>query len=426
MHLRAADQSSLLELLEVLDPAVLRPCYEHGVRKHGVPPREQIRHACTFAANERTEQARGLGEAALCANKVAAVVVAGGKGTRLGFDRPKGMFPIGPVSQRSLFQIFAEQVRARRARHTCALPLLILTSRATDGETRAYFAENGNFGLDDTHFLVQGELPVLEIATGQPLRHASGELVTSPNGHGGTLAALHDSGLLTDLARRGIEQLFYFQVDNPLVKIADPVFVGQHLLMRSEASTKVVRKSSPLDPMGNMVEVNGRCHIVEYSNLTQEQAHWTDTDGQYLFLAGSTAMHIFDIAFLRRLAEGQFHMPLHLARKKAAARDAEGRDIVPPRENAVQFERFIFDILPQAERYLVVETTPAEEFAPLKNGTGPDSPETVRRALSAQAAGWLRRAGIAAPDGLPVEISPLVALEHLARGGFGIRIEPAD
>ncbi|MFL5341373.1 MAG: UTP--glucose-1-phosphate uridylyltransferase [Gemmataceae bacterium] len=424
-HLHAGDRALLLELLEVLDPAILRPCYERGVKKGGVPPREQIRRAQTFAADERAAEARAAGESALRQSQVAALVVAGGKGTRLGFDRPKGMYPVGPVSQRSFFQIFAEQILARRRKHECRLPFLVLTSRATDAETRAFFAANQNFGLDYLHFFVQGELPVFEIATGRPLRHHTGELVTSPNGHGGTLAALHDSGLLTKLAGNGVEHLCYFQVDNPLVKIADPVFLGQHILMRSEASTKVVPKASPLEAMGNIIEVNGRCSVVEYSDLDREQAHWTDEEGRHLFVAGSTAMHIFDVAFLRRLAEGHFRMPLHLARKKAAARHPHGEH-VPEQENAVQFERFIFDVLPQAERYLVVETSPAEEFAPLKNRTGTDTPETVRQALTNRARDWLRRAGMTVPDGLAVEISPLAALEPddlIRNREAGIRVE---
>ena len=321
-HLRAADRELLLELLAVLDPGVLRPCYEQGLKKGAVPPRGEIRRARTFAATERAEEARAAGAAALGANQVAALVVAGGKGTRLGFDKPKGMYPIGAVSQKSFFQIFAEQIMARRRRHNCRLPFLVLTSRATDADTRNDFGVQENFGLDDVHFLVQGELPVFEIATGRPLRHGTGELVTSPNGHGGTLAALHQSGLLAELAGRGIEYLCYVQVDNPLVKIADPVFLGQHILTKSEASTKVVPKASPLEPMGNVVEVKGRCQIVEYSDLDRDQAHWRDDAGRHLFMAGSTAMHVFDVAFLRRLAEGRFPMPLHLRKKSGRARPA--------------------------------------------------------------------------------------------------------
>src|SRR5262249_31323048 len=211
------------------------------------------------------------------------------------------------------------------------------------------------------------------------------------------------SGLLDRRTERGVEYLYYFQVDNPLAKIADPVYLGQHLQANAEVSTKVVPKADPADKMGNVVEVNGRCQIVEYSDLDAEQVKWTGADGKHLFVAGSTAIHIFTVSFLSRLGEKATRMPLHLAAKQVEVNPGQ------PKRDCVQFERFIFDVLPEAaERYLVVETTHDEEFAPLKNESGVDSPPEVRRALSAQAARWLWSAGVAVPEGVPIELSPLV------------------
>jgi UDP-N-acetylglucosamine/UDP-N-acetylgalactosamine diphosphorylase len=278
------------------------------------------------------------------------------------------------------------------------------------------------FGLDGVTLFSQGELPVVDRATRAPLRDSSGRLVTSPNGHGGVLAALVASGQLDRLAKFGIEHLYYFQVDNPLVKIADPVFLGQHIEAAADVSSKVVPKADPADKMGNIVEVDGRCQIVEYSDLDGEQVKWTGSDGKHLFTAGSTAIHIFNVSFLSRLRNKATRMPLHLAAKQVEVNPGE------PKRDGVQFERFIFDILPESgERYLVVETTHEDEFAPLKNADGADSPPDVRRALSAQAARWLQRAGVAVPSGVLVELSPLAALEadDLNRGaGFGLRVEP--
>ena len=215
-----------------------------------------------------------------------------------------------------------------------------------------------------------------------------------------------------------MKTVFYFQVDNPLTKIADPVFIGQHLLAQADVSTKIVPKPRPTDPMGNVVLVDGRCRIVEYSDLTPEQASWTDDQGQFLFTAGNTAIHAFNVEFLARLAGRRFPLPLHLARKKIKV---DGHE-----RAAVQFEMFIFDILPEAERNLVVQTSHAEEFAPLKNQDGADSPATVRQALGDLYAGWLAKSGIKFPPGWPVEISPLAALgpeDLLTNANVGLRVE---
>ena len=165
-----------------------------------------------------------LGEEALRAGEVAVLVVAGGQGTRLGFDHPKGLFPIGPVSNKSLFQIHAEKVLALRRRYGAAVPLLVMTSQATHAATEAFFAENRYFGLpkEEVHFFRQGTMPALDLATGKLLMEAPGRLFLSPDGHGGTLTALASSGLLARLRKKGIRHIFYFQVDNPLVKVADP------------------------------------------------------------------------------------------------------------------------------------------------------------------------------------------------------------
>jgi UDP-N-acetylglucosamine/UDP-N-acetylgalactosamine diphosphorylase len=424
-RLHAGDRALLRELIDAMDEATVHALSEFcssGKKKAAGPARETIRHAKTVAADHRAAEARAVGEQVLAAGKVGVLMVAGGRGTRLGFDKPKGMFPIGPVSQRTLFQIHFEKVAARRIRHGAALPFLILTSSATHDETQAFFDDPQvrYFGLDDVTLFSQAELPVVDRDTGMPHLDAKGRLVTSPNGHGGVLAALVESGLLAELMRRGIEYLFYFQVDNPLVKIADPVFLGQHIQAKAEVSSKVVPKSDPAERMGNIVEVDGRCQIIEYSDLDEHQVKWAGENGKFLFTSGSTAIHIFSVSFLARLADKATQMPLHLAAKKVEVNPGEVK-------HGVQFERFIFDILPDAgAKYLVVETSHAEEFVPLKNKDGADSPEVVRRALSDLYASWLERAGVSLSRSWPVEISPLVALEpdDLRRpGGIGIRIE---
>jgi UDP-N-acetylglucosamine/UDP-N-acetylgalactosamine diphosphorylase len=327
------------------------------------------------------------------------------------------MFPVGPVTGKSLFQIHTEKVLALRRRYQAPLPFLVMTSPATDQKTRAYFAENRFFGLPpaEVHFFCQGTMPAVDLASGKLLMAAPHQLATSPNGHGGTLRALQESGLLERLERDGIRHLFYFQVDNPLVKVADPVFLGHHLETRAELSLKVIPKLGPTDKLGNLVEIDGRCAIIEYSDLPEELANARDEHGGLRYWIGSPAIHFFEVDFLRRVLNDRTSLPFHLARKKVPYVNETGQRIEPAEPNALKFEMFIFDVLPHAQRWTAVLTKRDEEFAPLKNDTGPDSPETVRQALSEQAARWLRQAGVEVPsdaDGEPplLEISPLYAL----------------
>ena len=191
---------------------------------------------------------------------------------------------------------------------------------------------------------------------------------------------LERSGALDDIERRGIRQLFYFQVDNPLVDICGPEFVGYHLLSGSEFSTQVVAKRDPLERVGNVVQVDGRLMVIEYSDLPDEAAQRRNPDGSLAIWAGSIAVHVIDAALLRRTADAADGLPFHVARKKVACLDAAGRRIEPSQPNAIKFERFIFDLMPQARRAIVVEVDPARAFAPLKNepGAKADTPENVR------------------------------------------------
>ncbi|MBX9625565.1 MAG: UDPGP type 1 family protein, partial [Gemmataceae bacterium] len=359
------------------------------------------------------------GEAALRRGEVAALVVAGGQGSRLGFDHPKGMYPVGPVSGASLFRVHAEKVLALSRRYGRPVPLLVMTSPATHAETEVYFRDQRFFGLaeGDVRFFQQGTMPALDAATGRLLLEAPGRLFLSPNGHGGTLTALAETGLLADLEARGVRHVFYFQVDNPLVRVCDPGFVGRHVEAGSEASSRVLFKTEPGEKVGLLADVDGRCVIIEYSDLPADMAAERGPDGTLRFRAGSPAIHLFSVAFLKRVTGGG-GLPFHVARKKVPYYDpATGRAVTPAAENALKFERFVFDALPLAGRWLAVEARREEEFAPLKNASGPDSPETVRRALSGLHAGWLEAAGVVVPRDAagdpvhPIEVSPLVALE---------------
>ncbi len=413
------EREGLLAQLRAIDLDQLARLYARRDHSFVVPRPEQIQPINVVRPEEINPDARRRGEEALRRGEVAALVVAGGQGSRLGFDHPKGMFAIGPVSNKTLFQIHAEKVLALGRRYGKPVPFLIMTSPATNAETRAFFAEHRFFGLDpkEVFFFEQGTMPALDLETGKLLLEATGRLFTSPNGHGGTLLALAETGLLKGLRQRGIRDIYYFQVDNPLVRVADPLFLGYHREVGSEASSKIIPKESPADKLGNLVLIDGRCAMIEYSDLPRDMAEQRDANGRLRFWAGSPAIHIFDAAFLERVTQGEARIPFHVARKKVPHLDARGKEVQPQKENALKFEMFIFDALPRAERWAVVATTRREEFEPLKNATGPDSPESVRRAISSLAGDWLQEAGVTVPrrpDGapaFPLEISPLYALD---------------
>ena len=353
------------------------------------------------------------GEDALRNGEVAVLLVAGGQGSRLGFDKPKGMFSVGPVSGATLFQVHAEKVLALSHKYGQPVPFLVMTSPATHADTTAFFAEHRNFGLADGQvtFFQQGTMPALDRETGKLLLESPGKLFLSPNGHGGTLTALADTGLLANLKSRGVRHVFYFQVDNPLVFIADPAFVGRHIEVGSEASSKVVFKDRPEEKVGILALVDGKCGIVEYSDLPKELATERERSGELRYRAGNPAIHVFSVAFLERVTTGAGRLAFHIAKKKVPHwNPTTGETVTPTSENALKFELFVFDALPLAEKWLAVSVRREDEFAPVKNADGADSPATCREMQIARAVRWLASAGVSVPAGVPVEISPRFAL----------------
>ena len=399
------------------------------INRAGPPPAVRL----DPAENRFTpDQARRRGREALAAGQLGVILVAGGQGTRLGFDHPKGQFLIGPVSGRSLFQIHVEKILALGRRYGVRIPLYLMTSPATHDETVRFFDDNERFGLaeDDLIIFCQGTMPVVDAADGRVLLDRPGRIAVSPDGHGGMLAALASSGAMDDIRRRAIEQLFYFQVDNPLVDIGSAELVGHHLLAGSQLTSQVVAKTYWRQRVGNVVEVDGRLQVIEYSDLLEVAPEPPSQAALLAFWAGSIAVHVMDAALLQRSIDDDEALPLHIAKKKVAYIDADGRRIEPTEPNAIKFERFIFDLIPSAEGAIVVEIDPAEGFAPLKNASGAaeDTPEAVKAAMTAQHTRWLQQAGAEVVDGVEVEICPLWALdaEEISRKGVrGTRVTEA-
>jgi UDP-N-acetylglucosamine/UDP-N-acetylgalactosamine diphosphorylase len=298
-----------------------------------------------------------------------------------------------------------------------------MTSPVNDAATRAFFVDNNCFGLPRRNIFMfpQGMMPSFEMTTGRILLASKDEIAMNPDGHGGSLRALESSGALEDMRARGIEHISYFQVDNPLVKIIDPLFIGLHAAAADssgEMSSKMLPKAAPEEKVGVFCRSGGKTTVIEYSDLPADLARQRTADGALRFIAGSIAIHLIGVAFVEHLTRGgEFRLPWHRAEKRVPYVDAEtGRHVDPAAPNAVKLETFVFDAIPFAESSIVYETTRVEEFAPIKNASGVDSAESSRRIQSDRNAAWLASRGVEVArdaDGhalAEIEISPLTAL----------------
>ena len=359
-----------------------------------------------------------LGKKLIRQSKVAAFVVAGGQGTRLGYDGPKGNFPISPVKNKTLFQIFAESIAAASQKYQAICLWYIMTSPLNHAETIEIFHSNNYYGLDEKNVFIfqQGTLPNFN-SDGKILLADKARISCSPDGHGGSLKALYQSGAIEDMKRRGVEFVSYFQVDNPLINIFDPLFIGLHALDKAEMSSRTVIKTDPYEKIGNFCLIDGRLTVIEYSDLPDELAEMQNPDGSLTFGLGSIAIHIISRAFVERLNADGFALPLHGAVKKIPHIDRQGKPVEFDEPGSIKLESFVFDALPLASKSIILETLRNEEFAPTKNATGIDSVDTTRQMMVDRAAAWLESAGLIIPkkpDGsidCVLEIAPSFALE---------------
>ena len=369
-----------------------------------------------LATDASWQSAKIAGEEALRAGKVAAFTVAGGQGTRLGYDGPKGTYPVTPIKKKSLFQVFAEKILAARRLYGAAIPWYIMTSHLNHEATEGFFKENAYFGLgaDTVRFFRQGRMPAVDL-DGKIILESKGSIAMSPDGHGGSLRALERSGALTEMERMGVEAISYFQVDNPLVQVVDPYFIGFHMQSGSTMSSKMLPKAYEKEKLGHFCILEGKTTVVEYSDMPDSLCALRDADGQLSFRAGSIAIHVISVSFARDLtsAGSAVALPFHRADKKVPYVNEAGETVKPEKANGVKFETFVFDALPFAANPLILEATRLGDFSPVKNAEGVDSPESCRIDQEKLFAGWLKAAGVAIePDkGLAnrLEVSPLFA-----------------
>ena len=411
-----AQRAALLQDLKDINFTQLAKRYQAYRRSKLAAAEKKVFDTAEIIARPFSKTFSAIGEDYLRSGKVGIFLVAGGQGTRLGFKGPKGCFPISPVRQKSLFQLFAESVSALGRRYGKPLSWYIMTSRENDAETRSFFQKHGFFGLDQggVQFLVQGEIPSLD-QEGKLLISRDLRIFKNPDGHGGSLRALKESGALKDMREKGIEEIFYFQVDNPLAKIADPLFIGAHVECGAEMSTKVVQKTDPSEKVGIIGKINGKTGCIEYSEMTPTEIAEKKEDGTLRFDSANIAIHMIKRTFVEQLTQDErFLLPYHVAIKDIECLVPENGRLIPDIRKGLKFEMFVFDALGFTTRSVTMQVKREEEFSPVKNYDGADSPQTARQAMVNLFARWIKQSGKAAhvPEDLVVEVSPLLALDE--------------
>lgn len=347
---------------------------------------------------------------AIAENKVAAMVLAGGQGTRLGYDGPKGCYDIHMPSGKTLFQLLAERIAKLQHLTGGQLPLYVMTSPLNHDETVTYFQTNDNFHIQ-VHFFQQGMLPCLDM-DGKILLEGPGVVAMAPDGNGGIYPALDREGILQQMKDTGIEHVHVFSIDNALCRPADPTFIGYCMANNADVGNKVLWKTGPHEQVGVMASKDGRPCIVEYSDITTEMAERTDKDGKLIFGAANICNHYYTLEFLATTVLDNMDNMYHIATKKIPYYN--GSELVKPTvPNGMKLESFIFDVFELSTRMAVLEVERRHEFAPVKNATGADSPETARAYLSDLAKEYLENAGAKMHgkegEGGLCEVSPLTS-----------------
>ena len=320
-----------------------------------------------------------IGKKQIEEGKYAVVTMAGGQGTRLGYVAPKGTFKIGGGVEKSLFEALSDTIKEARAKYNINIPWYIMTSRENNNATEKFFEKHDFFGLpyEDVKFFKQGELPMLD-TNGKLMLDETGLIKLAADGHGGVFESLAKNGYLEDMKARGVEWIFISGVDNVLAGLVDPIAVGLAITEGTLATGKSVVKRSPTEGVGVFCKKNGRPYVIEYTEITEEMANARDDNGELLYGESHILTNLFNIKALEDIAQNK--LPYHKAFKKAKYIDVETGEIVKPEKpNAYKYEAFIFDAFERLDNMSILRVKREDEFAPLKNADGEDSPDTARQ-----------------------------------------------
>ena len=378
--LEEEEQRNLLRQIDNLDFEMLEAIHRKGSSARGeISPLGAVEIP---EIEERKEEFVEEGLKAIREGKVGAILLAGGMGTRLGFEQPKGTFDIGKTRHLYIFECLINNLLEVCDVAGCYIPLYIMTSEKNHKATYEFFEEHNYFGYpaENVHFFMQDMAPAVDY-NGKLLLEEKGRLATSPNGNGGWFISLHKSGLLDDIHARGVEWLNIFAVDNVLQKIADPAFIGATILSGKESGSKVVRKASPQERVGVMCQEDGKPSIVEYYEMTDEMVTQRDADGELLYRFGVILNYLFRVDCLEEIMLN--HMNVHVVEKKIPYINEEGEKVKPEEPNGYKFETLILDMIHMLKSNLVYEVVREKEFAPIKNLHGVDSVDSARELLEA-------------------------------------------
>ena len=322
-----------------------------------------------------------IGKHAIKNGKLAAVTMAGGQGTRLGHNGPKGTYDIGLDSHKSLFELLSDGLKEQGKKYGVTIPWFIMTSRENNEQTIEFFEKNRNFGYQkdkNLFFFIQGELPMVD-TEGKILIDETGLIKQAADGHGGIYESLVESGMTNKMRELGIEWVFIGGVDNCLVKMVDPVLMGVAIDKGVTVACKSIVKANPHEKVGVFCKRNGKPGVVEYSEISDEMAEATDEDGELLYGESHILCNLFSIDAVERM--GREPLPYHSAFKKAKYINKDGDLVVPTSPNAYKFEAFLFDAFGEVDDMAILRVKREEEFAPVKNAddAGVDCPSTARK-----------------------------------------------
>ncbi len=372
-------QKKLLEQIENIDFELMNSLYNttKNENKEENKKIEPIEFIDKYKLNDLYKDYEEIGKKAIKEGKLAAVTMAGGQGTRLGHNGPKGTFDIGLDSHKSLFELLCDTLKEANKKYDVQIPWFIMTSKENNSETIDFFKKNKYFGYEkNVYFFEQGQLPMID-TEGKILIGEDGLVKLASDGHGGVYESLIKNGMINKMKELGVEWVFIGGIDNCLVKMVDPVLMGMAIDKKVDAAVKSVVKANPHEKVGVFCKKNGKPGVVEYTEISEEMAESTDENGELLYGESHILCNLFNIKAIERMGENP--LPYHIAYKKATYIDKDGNKVIPDGPNAYKFEAFLFDAFGTLDSMAVLRVKREEEFAPVKNATGVDSPETAKK-----------------------------------------------
>ena len=379
-ELSEQQQNELLEQIDSIDFELITKLYEE---RNSIGNTHDVIEPISYIdklklSSKEIEKYTAIGESAIKKGKLAFATLAGGQGTRLGHNGPKGTYMFGINPDKSLFEIMCDGLKLAKRKYNVYIPWYIMTSRENNEDTIAFFEENNYFGYpkEMVTFFKQEELPVLH-EDGKIMLQSKDRMKLAADGHGGILGAMHKNNIVEQMEAKGIQWVFVGGIDNVLLKVADALFIGLAIDKGVKLAGKSIIKSNPQEKVGVFCKRNGKPSVVEYTEITDEMSCKTDSNGELLYGESHILCNLFNIDALKQI--GAEKLPYHSAFKKSSYIDSMGNTIIPTLPNSYKFETFIFDAFNKFDDMLIFRTLREEEFAPIKNKEGVDSPQTARR-----------------------------------------------